>query len=980
MSQIDLKDCEADAGGKGGPDGYIVAIGASAGGLDALERFFSALPTDSGAAYVVIQHLSPDHKSMMVNLLGRHTQMPVVTVEDGMAMMPDRVHLIPPATIMHVVQGHLRLTPKSSRVLTLPIDLFFTSLAKDAGHRAVAVVLSGTGSDGTRGSVAINEAGGLLLAQDPETAKFDGMPRSVIATGLVDGILEPEELAQRVLEHIRQAPRAPTGRRARERLAAATDSDSALDEIQHLLRNVGGIDFRDYKPATVLRRIERRMKVRHVPSYEHYAQLLDGDRTELANLRRELLIPVTNFFRDTEAFDYLAEAAIASLVKERRDGQPLRVWIAGAATGEEAYSLAILFAEACERERRWPDFKIFATDVEQQCIDAAGAGVFPEAISAEVSPERLQRFFAHRGNHFVVKPDLRQNIIFARHNLLADPPFTRMDLVSCRNVLIYFQPEAQERVMRRLQYALAPGGFLFLGSSESLGGVAADFSPVSSKHKLFRVLRHIALPLDATTVGLPRASPARHRHGGRMSAGPSDAAAIEAGLAALLRIYAPASLLLSRSHELLHVFGDVTRYLRIGEGSATLDVAKLLPERLAPVALALLHKAAKDTGPLRSEVLTLPVEGDAPLRLRLLARPIEVPQGETHLLLSFEPEPVETAEPSTAVETVDLSHETNQRVRSLEQELDATRDSLQATIEELETANEELQATNEELMASNEELQSANEELQSVNEELYTVNAEHQENIGILNRLNADLDNLAKAVAIATLFVDGELRITRFTPEATQLFNIRDADIGRPIADFTNRLDHPELVAELRETVRRGRPLQHEIRAADGRIYLTRILPYELPKRETRGAVATFVDITNLHDHECLQSALAALPGPSIVLDAEGRIAMANEAWREQVLEAARNGHEGGGRPVQGQPGASYLDACRTLSDTQGGGFGHIADRLAALLRGELDALQLGGPAGDGRRLLCHAVPLRRAEGGAILTFIDLGAVASDAP
>ncbi len=970
MSEPDQDQLTPSSGGAF--KGYVVAIGASAGGLDALERFFQDLPGHTGAAYVVIQHLSPDHKSMMVNLLGRHTPMPVVTVEDGMAVTADRVFLIPPANTMRIADGRLRLSPKDSRVLTLPIDLFFTSLAQEIGPHAVGVVLSGTGSDGTRGSLAINEAGGLLLAQDPETAKFDGMPRSVIATGLVDGVFDAEELGRRVLQHISQAPRARPPRREREAMPSSSGRGSALDVIQHLLRSSGGIDFRDYKPATVMRRIERRMKVRHVPSFDGYAELLEGDQAELATLRRELLIPVTSFFRDAEAFDVVAESAIATLVRERKDGQPLRIWVSGVSTGEEAYSLAILITEACERERRWLDFKVFATDVEQQTIDTAGAGVFPEAITAEVSAERLRRFFLHRANHFVIKPEIRQSIVFARHNLLVDPPFTRMDLVSCRNVLIYFEPDAQDRVLRRLQYALVPGGFLFLGSSESLASRQDAFTPVSSKHKLFKVLRQVSLPLDLTGSGLARlpTAPRRHRLG-RPGAGNSDAAAIDAGLITLLRSYAPASLLLTRSHELLHVFGDVTRYLRFGEGSATLEVSKLLPPRLAPVALALLHKAGKADAPLRSGVLTWGRDGESDLRLRLVVRPVAIPQGETHLILSFEPEP----EPEPAggsgealMETLDMSRETGERVQGLEKELAATRESLQATIEELETANEELQATNEELMAANEELQSSNEELQSVNEELYTVNAENQEKIGILNRLNADLDSLAKAVAIATVFVDEKLRITRFTPEATQLFNIRDADIGRPLGDFTNRLEHSLFLDELRQTIAEGHALEHEILAGDDRRYLVRILPYELGRGGACGAVATFVDVTQVHDPEYLQAILDALPSPIALLTSSGRVAMVNAAWAEHG-ESAGAGWIGAG------PGDDYLAACQAWPD------GELAARLrqgiGQVLRGERTDLCLeygGSPTDASPRFLLCAAPI---DGGDAIAVVSQMALAS---
>ena len=883
---------------------YVVAVGASAGGLDALERFFQSLPEQSGAAYVVIQHLSPDHKSMMANLLARHTPMPVETVVDGLSIRPDRVYLIPPASVMGMNGRHLRLRPKSPRGLTLPIDLFFSALAREVGKHAIGVVLSGTGSDGTRGAVAINDAGGLLLAQDPETAKFDGMPRSVIATGLVDAILAPEELGPRVLDHIAQEPRA---RLRPPDSIHGIDKEGALEETLHLLHHQGGINFRDYKQATVMRRIERRMQVRHVSDLENYVRLLDGDRTELAALRRELLIPVTSFFRDPEVFEALAQTAIQAIVNDRGDNQPIRLWVPGASTGEEAYSIAILFAEAFDNARRWPDFKVFATDVEQHNVDFGSTGMFSESITAEVSPERLERFFFKRGNQFVIKSDIRQNIVFARHNLLEDPPFTRMDLVSCRNLLIYFRSEAQERALRRLQYALAPGGFLVLGSSETLGNVHGDFSSVSSKHKIFRILRHVGLPLEGAMAALSQPAKRRTGSAARNVRGLSDAAAIDAGQAVLLRAYAPVSLLLNARYELLHVFGDVGHYLRIGEGSVTLDLIKLLPPSLAPVAQALLHKAARGNEPLRSDILHLGLPDGSTERLRLVARPVPQDHGEPHLMLSIEPEPTHagsTADGTVPMETMDLEHESAERIEILERELAATRESLQATIEELETANEELQATNEELMASNEELQSSNEELQSVNEELYTVNSENQEKIEILNRLNADLDSMAKAAAIATVFVDHELRLTRFTPEATNLFNIRDVDLGRPIDDFTNRLSMPGFFDELRATIAGGQILQHEIPAANGRLYLSRVLPYAVRESDPRGAVATFIDITTLRDAERLQAVLDSLPEHVAVLDADGRIGLVNRAWREFA--------SGNGDPQLSAsgPGSNYLGAC----------------------------------------------------------------------
>ncbi|NEV62800.1 chemotaxis protein CheB [Thiorhodococcus minor] len=962
--------------------GYVVAIGASAGGLDALERFFQGIPDDTGAAFVVVQHLSPDHKSMMGNLLARHTSMPVVTVEHDMHIETNRVHLIPPASLMTASGDLLRLSPKNPRGLTLPIDLFFSSLAREFGNHAIGIILSGTGSDGTRGAVAINDAGGFLLAQEPETAKFDGMPRSVIATGLVDAILPPEEIGPRVIDHIHQTPS------PKVRQPAATleiDRDNAHEEVMHLLQHSGGIDFREYKPATVMRRMERRMQVRQTPDLLNYVRLLSVDRGELATLRRELLIPVTSFFRDADAFEVLAETAVRTIVADHSGTQPIRVWVPGVATGEEAYTLAILFAEAFERARRWPNFKLFATDVEPQNIEVAGAGVFSEAITAEISPERLEQFFIKRGNHFVVKTEIRQSIVFARHNVLEDPPFTRMDLVSCRNLLIYFRPQAQERALRRLQYALAPGGFLFLGPSESIANLHTDFTAVSSKHKLYRILRHVALPLDSGSS--PRA---RHaltqslpRTGMRSQGVSTDAAAIEAAQGLLMHEYAPTSLLLNQRHDLLHVFGEVGSYLRIGEGSVSLDMARLLPSSLVSVAKALLFKAARDRVPLRSESMSVNLPNDRVEHIHLVARPVEPQQGELHLLLSFEPEsareiltpsdvdvprlPAGAARP--AIETISLDRETAQRLENLERELAATRESLQATIEELETANEELQATNEELMASNEELQSSNEELQSVNEELYTVNAENQEKIEILNRLNADLDGMAKAASIATVFVDEQLRLTRFTPEATTLFKIREGDLGRPIDDFTNLLQYPEFMPELKRTIASGEMLEHEIRAVNDRFYLLRVLPYAVRAGESRGAVATFVDITTLRDVEQLQAVLDSLPEQVAVLDAIGLIKMVNRSWRDFEREDSRPS------VAEAVVGSNYLEVCesRVLAKDA-----HAAEALVGIktvLRGESSSFsaEYAIESADGRRrCLMYVAAVDHPTASAVVSHIDI--------
>jgi two-component system CheB/CheR fusion protein len=567
--------------------GYVVGIGASAGGLEALESLFSHLEPNTGAAFVVVQHLSPDHKSMMATLLARHTRMPVKLVEEGAALTPDTVFLIPAGTMMVVAGEILHLSPKNPRGLSLPIDHFFNSLASAQRERAIGIVLSGTGSDGARGGIAINDAGGLLLAQDPETCKFDGMPRAIIATGQVDEVLAPEAMGQRILAHMQRAPGDVHVRRHSAAQAEFTDqgTGAALSDIIARLAEVGGVDFRAYKPATLLRRIERRMHVRQTDNHQAYRDLLREDRSEVMTLRRDILISVTSFFRDPDSFEALAETVIEPLVRERHDASdrdPIRVWVAATSTGEEAYTLAILFAEAFARHGRAPALKIFATDLEQQNIDSAAAGVYAESIASEVSEERLTRFFTRHAARFVISADIRQNVVFARHNLLEDPSFTRMDLVTCRNALIYLQPAAQQLVMHKLEYALNTGGALMLGSSEALGEYAGNFSAVSTRHKIYRLLRRPVLPMPKLDFNAERSGRPTHSRNGRAPPQGGEPEIVDVAARALLESYAPASVLLSPKRELMHVYGDMRRYLAFPQGQPSMDIAKLLPDPLAP--------------------------------------------------------------------------------------------------------------------------------------------------------------------------------------------------------------------------------------------------------------------------------------------------------------------------------------------------------------------------------------------------------------
>lgn len=956
-------------------DGYVVGIGASAGGLEALELFFDHCAPDSGAAYVVVQHLSPDHKSMMNNLLARHTSMPVQMVEDGMPVNANQVYLIPPGAIMRVSSGQFHLSPKSPHGLTLPIDIFFNTLSDAYGSKAVGVVLSGTGSDGTRGAVAINAAGGFLLAQDPEQAKFDGMPRSVIATGVVDEVLLAQHLGARVLSHIQNQPyEVVTAPQAEPAHSEHLTDDEALQSLLALLKQTGGINFQEYKSGTVQRRIERRMQVRHMASLQAYLDLAEHDRAELFVLRRELLIAVTSFFRDPDSFATLAEKAVASIVKQAGAGDSIRVWVAGVSTGEEAYSLAMLFMEAFERERRWPNLKIFATDINQQNIDVAAQGQYPESAAAELTPERLERFFVKNGSYFAVRPELRQVIVFARHNLLEDPPFTRMDLVSCRNMLIYFRPEAQERAQRRLQYAVKPDGCLFLGSSEALTGNSPGFATVSAKHKIFkRTAGVLPLVYESMTPSVGTPSPVGKRLiAAKARPVPSDASLVDTALAALMTAYVPPAALVNDQHQVVHLFGDMKAFFQVREGLASLDLHRVLPDALVPVASALVFKATKDGIKVVSDTLRLSTGSEQTVPLRLVAMPLSLHGEERFVLLSFEllaDKPARLA--GDADQRIDVAGETLARVEILEGELMATRESLQATIEELETSNEELQATNEEMMASNEELQSSNEELQSVNEELNTVNAEFQEKTTILGRLNSDMDSMTKAVGVATVFVDQDLKLTRFSPDALELFKLRETDVGRPLDDIGHRLKYPTLIEDMRRTMLTDRMQEREVAAEDGRLYLCRLLPYRVPSTQLRGVVATFVDVTVFRDLRRLQSIIDALPEHVAVLEQDGQITMVNAAWRNF---ARANGdrdlaHSG--------PGSNYFDACQ-VGDQNGDEYAHRAVRgVKGVLEGTLPFFTLQYPCHsptEQRWFVMNVAPVSGHEFGAVVSHVNISA------
>jgi two-component system CheB/CheR fusion protein len=832
MSPLTQPNVSADP--ESPPDLHVVGIGASAGGLEALERLFKAMPTRSGLAFVVLQHLSPDFKSLMDELLARHTSLPIRRAEDGMIVEPNHVYLLPPKKEMIISGGRLLLTDKDpDQDLSLPIDHFFRSLAQDAGRCAIAIVLSGTGSDGSRGIRDIHEAGGLVLVQDEESAKFDGMPRSAIDTGIVDRILQPEAMPTALLEH--------TSNRSETGPSLARTDLEGIDLIFKLLRDEYGIDFSYYKPNTVGRRIERRQTLTHAPDLESYVESLRNDSAELNALYRDLLIGVTRFFRDREAFERLERDVLSGLLSHKQASEEIRVWIAGCATGEEAYSLAILIDERLRLLGRSLNVKIFATDVHRASLEIASAGVYSEEALRDVKPARLERYFQRKADGYHVSPELRQMIVFAVHNIIKDAPFTKLDLITCRNLLIYFQPPIQKKVLSLFHFGLKTGGVLFLGPSETPGELAPEFEDLNQHWKIYRKRRDIRLPPDLR-LALP-ASTGQVRTVPPGVPGQGYDASLLAAYDQLLEKHMPPGLLVNDRRQLVHAFGAASRYLTIRTGRTTADMLDLVHDDLKLPLAGAVQRATKDRVSVVYSGVPLKT-GEGEERLKVVVDPILNRHGNlTHLFISLEG----NASPSSPVEPTNIAAEQASRdfVTSLESELHYTRENLQATVEELETSNEEMQATNEELVASNEELQSTNEELHSVNEELYTVNAEYQKKIAELTELTDDMDNLLRSTEIGTIFLDRQMCIRKFTPQIARAFDLLPQDVGRRIDSFSHNIRDERLMDDLEEVIATGKPVERDVQDRHGNWLLLRILPYR-SHSALAGIVLTLIDISIL--------------------------------------------------------------------------------------------------------------------------------------
>jgi two-component system CheB/CheR fusion protein len=840
----------------------IVGIGASAGGLAAFETFFSNMPDDAnpGMAFVLVQHLAPDHKSILAEIIRRYTRMQVLDVEDGMRVMPNCTYIIPPNHDMAFINGALQLLePTVPRGQRLPIDFFFRSLAADQHERAICIVLSGTGSDGTLGVRAVKGEGGLVIAQDPDSTVYDGMPRSAIATGIVDYVLPVAEMPRQLIDYATHA----YSKTHRIAPAPVPKVDNALKKIFVLLRNHTGNDFSLYKPSTIYRRIERRMAIQQIKTIEDYVIYIQQAPTEVEELFRDMLIGVTNFFRDPEAFEELEKQAIPRLFANKNAGDTIRVWSPCCSTGEEAYSIAILLWEHMEELGRHFTVQVFATDIDKYAIATARAGVFPASIAADISPDRLARFFTTEadGSAYRIHKGVRDMLIFSEQNVIKDPPFSRLDLLSCRNFLIYLDRELQKKLIRLFHYALNPGAILFLGNSENVGEDDKIFIALDRKSRLFQSKEEALSahrPTNGRLFSLMKATAPLPSRVAAKTASAENLSLREITEKEFLKQDDIAGALVNKHGDILYLHGRTGMYLELTPGESEINnILKMAREGLRRELITALHRAAESKEIVRC--LGLRVKTNAHYTIvNLSIRPVAedlTRSYETPLyLVIFEkaPQPAPAIDQSSSGSEQTLDG--NAHIETLKQQLRTKEEYLQAANEELETANEELSSSNEEMQSINEELQSTNEELetsreelQSMNEELATVNTELQTKVTDLSRLNNDVNNMLSGTGVGTVFVDLQLRIMRFTPTATEIINLISSDVGRPVAHLaSNLVGYDGLVADVQTVLKTLAHKELDVQTKAGKWYTMRIQPYRTSDNMIEGAVINFIDITEV--------------------------------------------------------------------------------------------------------------------------------------
>lgn len=838
----------------------IVGIGASAGGLEAFEAFFTAMPPDSGIAFVLVSHLDPTHVSIMPELIQKRTKMQVLQIKDGMRVQPDTVYVVPPNQDLSILNGILQLMEQNKpRGANLPINAFLQALARDQGPNAVAIILSGTGTDGTLGVKAIKGEAGMVMVQDEGSAKYDGMPKSAIATGLADYILPPPEMPGQLLKYLQHTVHATTA----TILADDGKMPDTLQKIYILLRNHTGHDFSLYKKNTILRRIERRMRVHQIDTIKNYVLYLQKSAVELDILFKELLIGVTSFFRDPQAFEKLREN-LQELLGEKPEGYTLRVWVAGCSSGEEAYSIAILFQEVMEELGLRLNVQIFGTDIDVDAVNAARAGIFPASIAADVSETRLERWFIQEDSHYRVKKTIREMLVFAVQSIIKDPPFTKLDLLCCRNLLIYLSPELQMKLISIFHYSLKPDGILFLGSSETIGQAHELFDILDKKGKIFR--RKPALAVGRPVLPFP-AIPATAED--RDPAQPEtikkteELSAFQLVETILRQVDAPPCVIIDEANNIVYLHGRTGKFLEPVIGKVSFNILEMArPGLKMDLAAAIRGAATNKQESVRSGVAI--EQNGGHLTIDLTVKPILEHSALRGLMMVIFKEKAPPAKKESPKKQ-EKKPAKDSTVETLEQELRYTRENLQTTIEELETsneelrsANEELQSTNEELQSTNEELETSKEELQSLNEEATTVNAELQSRLDELSTTNDDMKNLLDNTHIATIFLDLDLGVRRFTPKAVDIIPLAAIDSGRPISHFATALIDTDLAADAHDVLQDLGIKEKEARSKNGAVYRMRIRPYRTVNNVIDGVVITFEDITELKETEAALNALNA--------------------------------------------------------------------------------------------------------------------------
>jgi two-component system CheB/CheR fusion protein len=818
----------------------IVGIGASAGGLEAFEQFFSNMPPDKGIAFVIVQHLDPTGHSSMPQILSRFTKMPVQVTADGMLVEPNSIYLLPPNKSMGIQDGALYLQePARPPGLRLPIDFFFRSLAKEMGADAICIILSGTGTDGTLGLRAIKAELGTVFVQDPESARYDGMPRSAVDTGLADFVLKPGEIPEKLIQFVEHS--VVNGAKFGVTTEEAVEP---LKQIFAILRTRTGHDFSRYKQTTIRRRLQRRMSVNQINDVGRYASFLKDNEDEVKALLKDLLISVTNFFRDPEAFEAL-KRQVKDLVKGKPQGSDMRVWVAGCATGEEAYSVAIIIQECLDELEKHLQVQMYGTDIDIDALHLARTGKYPGNIAADVTPERLRHFFIKENDAYRVKKDIGESIVFAPQNFIKDPPFSKMDLICCRNLLIYLETDVQKRLLPLLHYALKPSGILFLGPSETAGESADLFTLVDRKWKIYQRREAIVpaerlhFPAAFAPIGRPVVGEPLREEG--------EVKIPELTEKIFLDSYAPTFAVIDEKYRLVYVRGRTGRYLEIASGQPTWTILEMAREGLRTELTSAVYRAISEKRKIVHNGVRIKTNGDIQT-VDLTVAPLNEPGLPPGLLMIV----FQEVEPTAEGVKVKPSVRSRRRVVELEDELRLTKENLQTTIEELEATNEELKSANEELQSNNEELQSTNEELdtsreelQSLNEELTTLNAEILDKNDLLSKANDDLKNFLNRTDIALIFLDEEFKIRSYTPATSDVFNMREIDIGRPLGDITSRLLYDGIVSDAQEVLRTLRPKEMEVQRKDGCWYKMRILPYLTAQNVVSGLVMSFLDIND---------------------------------------------------------------------------------------------------------------------------------------